>query len=51
MEWITTATTTVMDTMSTVLDTITSTPILAVIFVGGTIIPLGLRIFKKFKSN
>ena len=49
MEWITTGAESVLTIFDTLLDTITTNPLLAMLFVGGTIIPLGFRIFKKFK--
>lgn len=49
MEWISSGATAVLSIFDTLLDTITTNPILAMLFVGGTIIPLGFRIFKKFK--
>lgn len=49
MEWITTGAESVLSIFDTLLNKITTTPILAMLFVGGTVIPLGFRIFKKFK--
>lgn len=49
MEWITTGAENVLSIFDTLLDTITTNPLLAMLFVGGTIIPIGFRIFKKFK--
>lgn len=49
MEWITTGAENVLSIFDTLLDTITKNPLLAMLFVGGTIIPIGFRIFKKFK--
>lgn len=49
MEAITTALTTVIGFVGTVLDTITSNVILCVIFAGGTILPLAVRSFRKIK--
>lgn len=49
MEWMTTAVTTCMTLFTTILDTITSNAVLSVIFAGGTLIPLGFKIFRKFK--
>lgn len=49
MEWITTGAESVLSIFDTLLTKITTTPILAMLFVGGTVIPLGFKIFKKFK--
>ncbi len=49
MEWITTGAESVLSIFDVLLDTITTNPLLAMLFVGGTIIPIGFRIFKKFK--
>lgn len=49
MEWITTGAENVLSIFDTLLNTITMNPLLAMLFVGGTIIPIGFRIFKKFK--
>ena len=49
MEWIGTGAQAVLSIFDSILDTITTNPLLAMLFVGGTIIPLGFRIFKKFK--
>lgn len=49
MEWITTGAESMLSIFDTLLSTITSNPLLAMLFVGGTIIPIGFRIFKKFK--
>lgn len=49
MEWITTGAENVLSIFDTLLNTITSNPLLGMLFVGGTIIPLGFMIFKKFK--
>lgn len=51
MEWISTGATNVLSIFDVLLDTITSNPLLAMLFVGGTIIPIGFRIFKKFKRT
>lgn len=50
MEWITTGAESVLSIFDTLLSTITSNALLAMLFVGGTIIPLGFKIFKKFKK-
>lgn len=49
MEAISTALTTVIGYVSTVLETITGNTILAVLFAGGTILPLAIRTFRRFK--
>lgn len=49
MEWISTGASNVLSIFDVLLDTITTNPLLAMLFVGGTIIPIGFRIFKKFK--
>lgn len=49
IEWLTTASDAVLGVMSDVIDTITTTPVLAIVFVAGTIIPLGIGLFKKFR--
>lgn len=49
MEWISTGATNVLSIFDVLLDTITSNPLLSMLFVGGTIIPIGFKIFKKFK--
>lgn len=49
MEFIATSTTTIMSMFTQIIDTITGTPILALLFVGGTVLPIGFAIFKKFK--
>lgn len=49
MEWISSGATAVLSIFDTLLDTIITNPILGMLFVGGTIIPLGFRIFRKFK--
>lgn len=51
MEWLTTATSGVLDVFSTVLSTITDTPILALLFAGGTIIPIGMNLLNRFKGT
>ena len=50
LEWITDGAEAVLSIFDVLLDTITGNPILAMLFVGGTIIPIGFRIFKKFKK-
>lgn len=49
MEWISTGATNVLSIFDVLLNTITSNSLLAMLFVGGTIIPIGFKIFKKFK--
>lgn len=43
------AVTTLFELVGTVLTQITSTPILAICLVGGTVIPLAIRTFKRLK--
>lgn len=50
MEWITTGTETVVTLFESTLAIITGNPILTACFVAGTIIPIGLKILKKFKK-
>ena len=49
LAWISDGAQAVLSIFDVLLDTITSNPILGMLFVGGTIIPLGFMIFKKFK--
>lgn len=49
MEWLTTATTSALDLMSTVITTITGNSILALLFAIGVIIPAGIGLFRKFR--
>lgn len=49
MEWLTTATEAVTSVMSSTISTITTQPILAMCFVGGVIIPMGVRVFRKLR--
>lgn len=49
MEWVTTAIDTLIDLVGTILTKATEQPLFAVILAGGTLLPLGFRIFKKFK--
>lgn len=49
MEAVTTALSTAIGYVGTVLDAITSNTILCVIFAGGTILPLAVRVFRKIK--
>lgn len=51
MEWLTTALSTCTGFFTTVLGLITDTPVLAIIFVGGTIVPLAFRIFRNAKRS
>lgn len=48
--FITTATETVVSVMETVISTITGNAILALCFTAGTIIPLGVALFKRLKK-
>lgn len=50
MEWFTTASATIVDIMEGLLTTITGNPLLALLFASSTIIPLGLKLLKKFKK-
>lgn len=51
MEFITTSATTVVDVMGTMIDAITTTPILALCFTAGTILPIGIGLFRKLKHR
>lgn len=44
-----TAVTDLMSVVTTVLDFVTGKPVLAVCFVAGTIVPAGIKIFRKLK--
>ena len=48
-EVLTTAVTDLMGVVTTVLTFVTSNAILAVCFVGGTLVPAGIKIFRKLK--
>lgn len=49
MEAVTTALTTAIGFVGTVLETITTNAIFCVIFAGGTILPLAVRCFRKIR--
>ena len=49
MEWISTGASNILSIFDVLLDTITTNPLLAMLFVGGTVIPLGFAIFQHFK--
>ena len=49
MEWLTTATSSALDVMNTVITTITENPILAMLLAIGVIIPAGIGLFRKFR--
>lgn len=49
MEWLTTATTAVTTLVSGTLDTITTTPVLAMVFTGTVLMPIGIRLFRKLR--
>lgn len=49
MEWISTGASNILSIFDVLLDTITTNPLLAMLFVGGTVIPLGFTIFQHFK--
>lgn len=51
MEWLTTAVTGCLDIFSTTIGLISETPVLALLFAGGTIIPLGFGLFGKAKHS
>ena len=51
MEWISTGMTAVTDIFEGVLGVITANPLMTALFVAGTIIPVGLKIIKKFKHS
>jgi len=50
MESVTGAMSTGLGFLSTILDAITSNPILVVIFAVGTFVPLGIKVFKRLKG-
>ena len=50
-EWFTSASTAATDLMTSMMNLITGNPVFAVLFVGGTLIPLGLKLFKKVKRS
>lgn len=50
MEWITTGAENALKIFDTLLSTIETNPLLGMLFVGGTVIPLGFMIFHKFKN-
>lgn len=49
MEWITTGATNVLSIFDTLLGVIETNAVLGMLFVGGTVIPLGFGIFHHFK--
>lgn len=49
MEWLTTATTAVTGVMTSVIETITTSPILSMCFAGAVVIPVGVRLFRKLR--
>lgn len=49
MEWITTGATNILSIFDTLLGVIETNPLLGMLFVGGTVIPLGFGIFHQFK--
>lgn len=49
MEWITTGATNILSIFDTLLGVIETNPLLGMLFVGGTVIPLGFGIFSHFK--
>lgn len=51
MEAITTGLTTAIGYLGTVLDTITGNTILTVLFAAGTILPVAISVFRRFKKS
>lgn len=51
MEWITTAATNVLSIFDSLLDAISKNSVLGMIFVGGTLIPIGFGILSRFKNS
>lgn len=51
MDWITSSTTLLVSSLSTILTTITDTPVLALIFTGTTILPICFKVYHSFKRN
>lgn len=51
MEWMTTALTTCTELFSTILTLVTDNPVMAVVFVGGTVVPVGFAIFRQAKRS
>ena len=49
MEWITSATDNLVTLFGSCVDIITENPLLAMCFTGSCLIPLGLRLFRKFR--
>ena len=49
MTWISSGMETVTDIFGGVVDVITANPLLSAFFVAGAIIPLGLRVFRRFR--
>lgn len=50
MEWLTSATEAVVGVVGSVINLITTVPVLSLCFVGTCIMPLGARLFKKLRS-
>ena len=50
LTWLDTATTAALNLFSTVIDTITTNSVLSICFVAGTMIPLGIKMFKRFRK-
>lgn len=51
MEWLTTAVTGCLDVFSNVIDVVTTTPVLALLFAGGTVIPMGIGLLSRTKHS
>ena len=51
MEWSTTAVTGCLDIFSSVIEVITTTPVLALLFAGGTVIPMGISLLGRTKNS
>lgn len=50
MEAITSAMSTGLGFLETILDAVTGNPVLVVIFAVGTFVPLGIKVFKRLKG-
>ena len=51
MEWITTGATNILSIFDSLLGAIEKNSVLGMIFVGGTIIPIGFAILSRFKNS
>lgn len=50
-EWFSSASTAAIELMNSMMTLITGNAVFSVLFVGGTLIPLGLKLFKKVKRS